>query len=104
MDDAAQKRREHYQKTHPVTDYHDMVHPGTPKEVLIKLFIGAMYINGAICKLCNSFIRSRNKHDMVTCRCGAISVDGGSHYAKRSGQLDQIEEVIVPFDCYKEPK
>lgn len=86
-----------------VQDYHDFSHPDTPKELRDKLFIGDIYINGAECKECGYFIRSRNKHDYVSCKCGSISVDGGSHYLRRSGDLDKIIERVTLYNDVKKP-
>ena len=96
-----EKRAEHYRKTHPVQDYHDFTHPAMPKEELEKLYVGPLYINGGHCSACDTFIRSRNKHDYVTCRCGKSSVDGGSHYSKYTPH-EKFKPIIVPFDCHKE--
>ena len=41
--------------------------------------------NAAKCKICDDVIESHYTHDYVTCKCGAISVDGGHDYLKRSG-------------------
>lgn len=35
-------------------------------------------INRAKCKLCNSIIESYHATDLVLCKCGEISVDGGN--------------------------
>lgn len=43
------------------------------------------------CKLCGSVIQSKHVHDMQKCSCGAIAIDGGSHYTKLTGELDNIE-------------
>lgn len=40
--------------------------------------------NKAKCKKCGDIIESKHVHDYVTCKCGAISVDGGHEYLKRS--------------------
>ena len=40
--------------------------------------------NQAKCRLCGDIIESRNRHDFQMCKCGAISVDGGHDYTKRS--------------------
>jgi len=38
--------------------------------------------NRAKCKLCGSILESFHAHDYVTCKCGEISIDGGStHYS-----------------------
>lgn len=81
-----------------VTDYHDFSHPGTSKERRAKLNIGDLYINGAECSICDYFIRSRNRRDMVTCKCGAVSVDGGSMYQKLSGNPDNYKRIWIPYN------
>lgn len=40
--------------------------------------------NSAMCRRCGDQIESKHVHDFVTCSCGAISVDGGREYFKRS--------------------
>lgn len=53
--------------------------------------------NRAQCKKCKDVIESRWTHEFVTCKCGSISVDGGSSYAKRcfpsTPKEDWIEEM-----------
>jgi hypothetical protein len=49
--------------------------------------------NAAKCKKCNDKIESTHVHDFVTCKCGAISVDGGRDYLRRVGDLDSIKEM-----------
>ena len=49
--------------------------------------------NIAQCKRCGNVIESINRHDFVTCKCGKVSVDGGTDYLKRSGNLSDIEEL-----------
>jgi hypothetical protein len=52
--------------------------------------------NIAKCRVCKNVIESKSVHDFVTCSCGAISVDGGHDYIKRSGYpADFIE---VPYE------
>ena len=36
--------------------------------------------NRAKCKLCNTIVESKHRHDYTTCACGEISVDGGDDY------------------------
>lgn len=48
--------------------------------------------NSATCRKCKDFIFSRHVHDFVTCKCGAISVDGGQEYLKRVGDFSAIIE------------
>lgn len=46
--------------------------------------------NSATCRNCKDFIFSRHVHDFVTCKCGAISVDGGQEYLRRVGHPDDF--------------
>jgi hypothetical protein len=38
---------------------------------------------------------------MVTCKCGAVSVDGGSWYAKRTGNPKDYIDIIENFKGVK---
>lgn len=53
--------------------------------------------NRAKCLKCGDVIESKHVHDFVSCKCGAISVDGGREYLKRSwpegNPQDWIEEM-----------
>jgi len=41
--------------------------------------------NGKIrCKKCDDIIESKYRHDFKSCKCGKISIDGGSSYLKCS--------------------
>ena len=43
-----------------------------------------MIIKNAIrCNICGDEIESKHRHDFVTCKCGACSVDGGHDYLRR---------------------
>lgn len=46
----------------------------------------AIIRNSAKCLRCEDHIESKHRHDFVTCKCGAISVDGGKEYFKRSAE------------------
>jgi len=54
---------------------------------------GDIRLNRARCKKCSDIVTSDNRHDFKTCKCGAISVDGGSWYLKRCGNFSDIEEL-----------
>lgn len=49
--------------------------------------------NAIRCKLCGDEIESTNRHDYVSCSCGACAVDGGLNYLRRS---------FKNKDCYEE--
>jgi hypothetical protein len=46
----------------------------------------------AKCKKCRDVIESKYRHDFVSCKCGAISVDGGKDYFRRVGNLEDFDE------------
>ena len=39
--------------------------------------------NSISCKKCGDIIESKNVHDLVSCKCGNCSVDGGKQYIRR---------------------
>lgn len=41
-------------------------------------------IYGVTCPLCKDFVFSRARHDMRSCTCGAVAIDGGRDYTKVS--------------------
>lgn len=79
-------------------DYHNFSHRGTPQELRDKLGIGNIYCNAVECKECGYYIRSRNRHDTVTCKCGSVSIDGGSWYTKLSGDFNNVISRIELYD------
>lgn len=80
-------------------DYHNFTTIKTSKEERRKLYVGNIYCNQARCLLCNDVIRSKNRHDFVTCKCGNLSVDGGSWYIRRGfKQENSWEELSVYYE------
>lgn len=56
--------------------------------------ITKIYTNRAQCRKCLDIIESKYRHNFVICKCGAISVDSGKDYLKRSGmELDDVIEL-----------
>ena len=39
-------------------------------------------INKVRCTKCDVLIESRHSHDLKTCKCGAIFIDGGTEYQR----------------------
>lgn len=68
----------------PTTDYIDFTNIDTPQEKRRELNIGDIYINAVECPSCGWNIRSKNRHDYISCKCGATFVDGGSWYTRTS--------------------
>lgn len=43
-------------------------------------------INKIQCKKCGDVIESKTVHDYRMCSCGAVAVDGGHDYLRRTGK------------------
>lgn len=50
------------------------------------------------CLRCGDVLQSQHTHDFVTCRCGAVSVDGGASYTKISGNAGDfvVRDGVLP--------
>lgn len=51
--------------------------------------------NQARCLVCGDVIESKHRHDYVSCRCGAIAVDGGADYERRIGYVGFFDPKFV---------
>ena len=49
--------------------------------------------NKIMCLKCNTVIESKTVHDFKWCKCGAVAVDGGKEYLKRTGEPKSIKEL-----------
>jgi hypothetical protein len=82
-----------------MTDYHDFTDIDTPLFDRKRLNVGSIWINSAKCDICGDVLRSKNRHDYVTCSCGNLSVDGGSWYCKRGYNFpNSFTELSVQFN------
>lgn len=53
-----------------------------------------MILKNAIkCKKCQDVIESKHRHDFVSCKCGAVCVDGGKDYTRRVGNPEDYEDL-----------
>ena len=86
------------EKEPKIVDYHNFVSKESSQADRKNWNIGDWYINAAECHICGDIPRSRNRHDYRSCKCGAISVDGGSWYLRRIGNLDGYIERSIKFD------
>lgn len=48
-----------------------------------------MKVSAIKCQLCGDTIYSRARHDMHSCTCGAVSIDGGFDYMRVAWQGDK---------------
>ena len=52
------------------------------------------------CAKCDDVIESKHRHDLVSCKCGAIFIDGGSSYTRMGGKF---EDILIKYkDKWKE--
>jgi hypothetical protein len=58
--------------------------------------------NAARCRKCQAIIESRGRWGYHSCPCGAIAVDGGRAYLRRTGHPEDCEEMSV-LDETQEP-
>ena len=49
--------------------------------------------NAARCRNCDTVVESRSVHDFVSCKCGAIFVDGGLEYLRAGGNPEDFESL-----------
>lgn len=67
-----------------------------------------MQITAIQCKKCKAIVYSRTTHDMRTCPCGAVSIDGGREYVRICGDYDgyiliyNFEVKATPLQLYKD--
>lgn len=81
-------------------DYQDFTTKDTPRNERLSLGIGDIFSNSATCLICGETIRSKNRHDLSICKCGNLSIDGGSWFPKRlftKGE-DSYKNTIVYYD------
>ena len=81
-------------------DYQLMVKKDTSRFIRQKFQIGNIRDNSLTCKLCNTTVRSKNRHDCVYCKCRTHAIDWGSWYAKVifKDNKDDYELHTVMFD------
>jgi Zn finger protein HypA/HybF involved in hydrogenase expression len=54
--------------------------------------------NAARCNKCGNEIESTFRHDYVPCPCGAIAVDGGKDYLRRTGNIEDMTDLSEYYD------
>lgn len=59
--------------------------------------------NAARCKKCDTVIESKYRHDFVSCKCGAIFVDGGKDYVRWGGDMNAFEGLMESDDKTAKP-
>lgn len=57
---------------------------------LARPFFGEKSFSKAKCARCGQVIESRERHEFVSCSCGAIAVDGGTDYCRYVGKSEDF--------------
>lgn len=85
-------------------DYQLMVKKDTSKYIRSKFAIWNIRDNSLKCKLCNTTVRSKNRHDCAYCKCKTHAIDWWSRYAKVifKWEPDDYELLTVMFDDVKD--
>lgn len=66
------------------TDYQHFTKKSTPLKERRKYNVGDIWNNAIKCNSCGEVVRSVNRQDYRPCKCGAVAVDGGSWYLRRT--------------------
>jgi hypothetical protein len=57
---------------------------------------GTILRNSARCLACGDHLESRDQHEGVTCRCGNLTVDGGTAYRRHVWRNEaEVEETSI---------
>lgn len=82
-----------------IVDYVDFTHIDMSLEDRRKIDVGDIYLNVIKHNVpeCGWIIRSKNRRDYVTCKCGELSIDGGSWYVKLYGDIKNAELHTVMY-------
>lgn len=57
--------------------------------------------NKAKCRKCGDIIQSKFRHDFMSCKCGAIFVDGGDEYWRAGGNPEDFERIMEKYGKVK---
>lgn len=52
-------------------------------------------VNQILCKKCGDTPYSKHRHDFKSCKCGAVSVDGGMDYLRRVGNFEDWVDLSI---------
>lgn len=80
-------------------DYVDFTPYDSTPEYRAKVGVGDIFINQVKHNVpeCGWYIRSKNRHHYNTCKCGQLSIDGGSFYTKLVGDINNVEYHVVKY-------
>jgi len=92
------------QKNFNMKDYLDFTYLDMPLDERRKINVGDIYDNKIQCKECGWIIRSKNRHNKAYCKCGLVSVDGGSWYQIIDNPEHAINHIVMFNKLYRDNK
>lgn len=54
------------------------------------------------CLYCNDIIESKHQHHFISCKCGEMSIDGGTAYIRLIGDLDMMENLCECIEIWQD--
>ena len=54
------------------------------------------------CLYCNDIIESKHRHEYVTCKCGEMSIDGGTSYIRLVGDLNMMQDMCERIEVWED--
>ena len=54
------------------------------------------------CLYCNDVIESKHQHEYTTCKCGKMSIDGGTSYIRLGGDLDMMQDMCERIEVWED--
>ena len=54
------------------------------------------------CLYCNDIIESKHQHHFISCKCGKMSIDGGTSYIRLIGDLDMMQDMCERIEVWEE--
>ena len=54
------------------------------------------------CLYCNDIIESKHQHHFISCKCGKMSIDGGTSYIRLIGDLDMMQDMCERIEVWED--
>lgn len=54
------------------------------------------------CLYCGDVIESKHQHHFISCKCGKMSIDGGTSYIRLIGDLDMIQDKCEYIEVWED--
>ena len=54
------------------------------------------------CLYCGDVIESKHQHHSISCKCGKMSIDGGTSYIRLIGDLDMMQDMCERIEVWED--